>query len=187
MLGYVSICAEEGARGAGFLPNGNQAPLVSLLAVLFGQGNCFAGWFQVLSCSFVISPCLNIRPSYSFTLPEPSSPLAWQGTFDYRNALHMLRQTEVSLCNMSLQSVDGLSHHRLNALLVLSPAPLAAHLLGRLLSGPRWSPTPCCCHWFPPPWLLLGHSPCPQTRLPHWLPESRAPLTLWTFLCRETI
>lgn len=110
---------------------------------------------------------------------------------NYRNALHMLRQTEVSLCNMSLQSVYSLPHHRpsstvLSALPVFSRAPLMAHLLGRLLSGPRWFPTQCCCHWFLPPWLLLGRSPCPQTLLPRWLLESQAPLKLWIFLCPET-
>lgn len=184
----AGICINMCWRGcSGVFPNGNQAPLDLLFVVLFGRGNCFAGWLQVLSCYFVISLCLNIRPFFLLLIPNQlTSGLV--RNLDYPNALHMLRQTEVSLCNMSLQSVDSLSHYRqprtgLSALLVLSRAPLMAHLLGHLLSGPRWFLTLCCCHWFLPPWLLLGHSLCPRTLLPHWLLESQAPLMFWIFLC----
>lgn len=80
---------------------------------------CGAVWTWQLLCwlassaylFFIISPCLNIRPFYLLLIPNQLTP-GLVRNFDYRSALHMLRQTEVSLCNMSLQSVDSLSHHR---------------------------------------------------------------------------
>lgn len=65
MLGYVSICAEEGPLGA--LPSDNKK-------ALFRRAVCGAVWTEQLLCWLassallfvVFSPCLNIRP-FSFT------------------------------------------------------------------------------------------------------------------------